>query len=164
MFLIDKSMLFPSYTAVWPVLGASLVIIGGGKNYIAKQFLCNRLAIWFGLISYPLYLWHWPILSYLHIIEDGTPHRDKRILAVLLSIVLAWVTYKFIEKPIRFGSGNKTRRTVALSIGVFLIALLGLFIGSLNLKESKGLADIYLRNGLEHRIGSSSRWYKGKGD
>ena len=164
VFLIDKSMLFPSYTAVWPVLGASLVIIGGGTNYIAKLFLCNRLAVWFGLISYPLYLWHWPILSYLHIIEDGTPHRDKRILAVFLSIVLAWVTYKFIEKPIRFGNGNKTRRTVALSIGVFLIALLGLYVGSLNLKESKGLDDIYLRNGLEHRIGSSSRWYKGKGD
>ena len=164
VFFIDKSMLFPSYTAVWPVLGASLIIIGGSKNYIAKQLLCNKLAIWFGLISYPLYLWHWPILSYLQIIEDGTPHRDKRVLAVLLSIVLAWVTYKFIEKPIRFGDGNKTQRTLALSIGVFLVALLGLSVGSLNLKEGKGIDDVYLRNGLEHRIGSSSRWYEGKSD
>ena len=164
VFLIDKSMSFPSYTAVLPVLGASLVIIGGGRNFIAKQLLCNRFAIWFGLISYPLYLWHWPILSYLHIIEDGTPHRVKRIIAVLLSVVLAWVTYKFIEKPIRFGNGNKTRRTVALSIGVFLIALLGLYIGSSNLKEGKGIGDVYLRNGLEHPIGSSSLWYEGKDD
>ena len=164
VFLIDKSMLFPSYTAVWPVLGASLIIIGGSQNYIAKGLLCNKLAIWFGLISYPLYLWHWPILSYLHIIEDGDPHRNEKILAVLLSIFLAWVTYKFIEKPIRFGDGNKTRRTVALSIGVFLVALFGLYISSLNPKEGRGVGEVYLRNGLEHRIGSSSRWYEGKDD
>jgi peptidoglycan/LPS O-acetylase OafA/YrhL len=164
VFLIDKSILFPSYTAVWPVLGASLVIMGGGMNYIAKLFLCNKLAVWFGLISYPLYLWHWPILSYLHIIEDGTPHREKRILAVLLSIVLAWVTFKFVEKPIRFGTGNKTKRTVALGLGIFVIALLGLWVSNLDLKETKGSDDIYLRDGLQHRIGSTSRWYKGQGD
>ena len=164
VFLIDKSMLFPSYTAVWPVLGASLVIMGGGMNYIAKLFLCNKLAVWFGLISYPLYLWHWPILSYLHIIEDGTPNRNKRILAVLLSIVLAWVTFKFFEKPIRFGSGNKTKRTVALGLGIFVIALLGLWVSNLDLKETKGVGDVHLRKGLEHRFGTTSRWYKGEGD
>ena len=65
---------------------------------------------------------------------------------MLLSIVLAWVTYKFIEKPIRFGDGNKTQRTLALSIGVFLVALLGLCVVSLNLKEGKGIEHVYLRN------------------
>ena len=164
VFLIDKEMLFPSYAALWPVLGASLVIVGGGMNYIAKLFLSNRLAVWSGLISYPLYLWHWPILSYLHIIEDGTPQRDKRILAVLLSIFLAWITFKFIEKPIRFGGGNKTKRTVALAVGIFFISLLGLWVSNLDLKETKGIDDVYLRDGLEHRIGASSRWYKGQGD
>jgi len=63
----------------------------------------NPIAIWFGLISYPLYLWHWPILAFLQIIEGEMPHRYVRIIAVLLSILLAWLTYKLIEKPIRFG-------------------------------------------------------------
>lgn len=163
VFLIDKAMLFPSYTAVLPVLGASLVIMGGG-NCISKLFFCNRLAVWFGLISYPLYLWHWPILSYLHIMEDGIPHRDQRILGVFLSVVLAWATFKYIEKPIRFGSASKTKRTIALSVGIFFIGLVGLWGSTLDLKETKGINDVFLREGIEHRIGASSRWYEGEGD
>ena len=76
-------------------------------------------------------------LAYIHIIEDSDSNRDQRILAVLLSVVLAWVTFKFIEKPIRFGNANKTKRTVALTVVIFFIGLLGLWISILDLKEPK---------------------------
>lgn len=164
VFLIDKEAPFPSYTATIPVLGATFIIIGGSVSRVAKLFLCNRLAILFGLISYPLYLWHWPILSYLHIIKDGTPHKDVRIFAVALSVILAWVTYKFIEKPIRFGSSNKSLRTISLSIVSIFVGLVGFWVSSLDLKEVKSVEDLYLRKGLEHRIGSTSRWYEGRND
>jgi hypothetical protein len=58
-----------------------------------------------GLISFPLYLWHWPILSFLRIIsEDGGLKGYLKISAILLSLILAYATYKFIEKPLRFSS------------------------------------------------------------
>ncbi|WP_198298101.1 acyltransferase family protein [Vibrio gazogenes] len=162
--LIDRAKPFPSYWAIFPVLGAVLIIIGGSASYVAKRVLCNRVAVWFGLISYPLYLWHWPILSYFHIIEDGTPHRNKRILAVALSVALAWITFQFVEKPIRYGNSIKSFRTIALVVGSVLIGLVGFSISKLDLKETNGVDDVYFREGLEHRIGATSRWYEGLND
>ncbi|MDB2574411.1 acyltransferase family protein [Planktomarina temperata] len=161
IFPIDESLPFPSYTATFPVLGAVLIIIGGSTSSIARVVLSNRLAVWFGLISYPLYLWHWPIISYIYIIEDGSPHKDKRILAVLLAIVLAWVTYQFVERPIRFGNSKKSFYTLALIVLSILIGLVSLAISYSDFKDSNSVEDVYLRKGLEHRIGTSSRWYEG---
>ena len=161
IFFINKNDPFPSYAAVAPVTGAVLIIIGGNSSALARLILSNKLAVWFGLISYPLYLWHWPILSYLHIIEDGTPQRDVRILAVLVSIFLAWLTFVFIEKPIRFGKTKKKLRNIALVVVVSIIGFIGLLINYYDFSKIKSVDDVNLRKGLEHRIGSSSRWFKG---
>jgi peptidoglycan/LPS O-acetylase OafA/YrhL len=158
---ISKSAPFPSYVVMLPISGTLLVIIGGSKNWFSKLFLTNPLAIWFGLISYPLYLWHWPILSYLHILEDITPPRNMRIFGVILSIFLAWGTYRFIEKPIRFGGFKEPLRSISLVSLVMLLGLVGLIISLTDFKESKSVETVHLRKGLEHRIGSSSRWYEG---
>ena len=161
IFFINKNDPFPSYAAVAPVIGAVLIIIGGNTSVLARLILSNKLAVWFGLISYPLYLWHWPILSYLHIIEDGTPQRDLRIFAVLVSIFLAWLTFVFIEKPIRFGKTKKSLRNMALVVLVFTIGFIGLLINYYDFSKIKSVDDVNFRKGLEHRVGSSSRWFKG---
>lgn len=163
IFLINKNP-FPSFTSVFPVLGAVLVIIGSSTSSLARLVLSNKFAVWFGLISYPLYLWHWPILSYLHIIEDGTPHTDKRILAILLSIALAWTTYQFVERPMRFGRSKQSFRTLFLVLASIFIGLVGFAISHLDFKDSNDVDDVYFRKGLEHRIGASSRWYEGRND
>ena len=77
------------------------MIASGHKAWLNRVFLMNPIAVWFGLISYPLYLWHWPILSYLQIVEGEIPHRDARISAVILSVFFAWLTFKYVERPIR---------------------------------------------------------------
>ena len=159
--LINKDDPFPSYQAIFPIFGTVMVIIGGGVNSISKLVLSNKIVIWFGLISYPLYLWHWPIISYFHIIEGGTPHRNSTILAIVFSILFAWITYRFVEKPIRFVGSKKTLRTIALCGIIFLIGLLGVIVSFFDFKDSNGVEDVYLREGLEHNIGSSSRWYNG---
>jgi hypothetical protein len=76
-----------------------------------------------GLISYPLYLWHWPLLSFARIIESETPNRNIRIAAVVLSIGLAWLTYRLIERPLRFGrlGGAKAVLLMALMFGVGVV-------------------------------------------
>jgi len=164
IFLITTDDPFPSYNAIFPVFGAVLVIVGGSTSSFSRSVLSNKIALWFGLISYPLYLWHWPILSYLHIIEGGTPHRNRTILAILFSILFAWITYKFIEKPIRFVGLKKGFRTFVLCGAFFLTGLLGLVVHFSDFKDSNGIEDVYLRQGLEHNFGSTSRWYKGLND
>ena len=118
---IDDSLSYPSKWALIPVLGALLIIASGSKAWLNRIFLMNLIAVWFGLISYPLYLWHWPILSFLQIFEGDIPHRDARITAVLLSIFLAWITYRFVERPIRFGA----RKDVKSVLLIGLIAVVG---------------------------------------
>ena len=68
---IDSDSGFPGIWALLPVSGTLLVIAAGSKAFFNRALLMNPLAIWIGLISYPLYLWHWPILSFLRIVEGG---------------------------------------------------------------------------------------------
>jgi hypothetical protein len=90
-FQLDTSLLFPGKWALLPVVGTVLIIAAGSKAYINRTILSNKISVWFGLISFPLYLWHWPILSFIRIIDDE-PSRKVRIAAVILSIVLAFFT------------------------------------------------------------------------
>ncbi len=106
---INKELSFPGKWALVPVLGAVLIIAAGSKAWINRTILSNKIAVWFGLISFPLYLWHWPLLSFAHIVEGEVPSRNIRMAAVVLSIILAWLTYRFVERPIRFDKDGKAR-------------------------------------------------------
>ena len=154
---------FPSAWTLMPVIGAVLIIYSGAAAWLNRFFLMNRFAVWIGLISYPLYLWHWPILSYLHIIEDGTPHRDKRIGAIIIAILFAWLTYKFIEKPIRYSSRQNLSSLILLLL-MMTLGGVGYLVSIGDFSKSNTAESVLLRKGLEHKIGSSNRWYKGKSD
>jgi hypothetical protein len=83
--------------------------------------LSNGLLVRVGLISYPLYLWHWPVLSLAQIVQGDLPTREIRISLVIISIGLAWLTYKFIETPIR-----RNNRGWSKAVGLaFAMALVG---------------------------------------
>lgn len=138
LLLINKDSGFPGAWALLPTLGAALMIKAGSRAWFNKVVLGNSVLVWFGLISYPLYLWHWPLLSFARILSSGVPELEVRIGVVTLSILLSWLTYHFVEKPIRFGDGitfritffgewfvSKKAITIALVIGLFLIGLAG---------------------------------------
>jgi peptidoglycan/LPS O-acetylase OafA/YrhL len=57
--------------------------------------------VFIGLISYPLYLWHWPPLSFGRIIAEGEPTLQARAALVLAAVILAWATYRYVEAPVR---------------------------------------------------------------
>jgi hypothetical protein len=123
----------------------------------------NPIAVWFGLISYPLYLWHWPILSYLQIIKEEIPHRDARILAVLISILLAWLTYKLIECPIRFGFLKQKVNSIIIAFFLLVVGVVGYYVSNADWTESKEYEDvIFKRKSFEHAFGSSSKFLEGK--
>lgn len=144
-FRITKEVVFPGKWAVIPVAGAILIILAGPKAWVNRNILSNKLAVWFGLISFPLYLWHWPLLSFSRIIESETASRNIRITAIALSIALAWLTFKLVERPIRLGKGFKYE----VNALVALMAVVG-YIGY-NTYENDGLGfrvrEFDLKNG-----------------
>ena len=99
---------FPGYWALLPVLGAALVIAAGKDAWFNRVVLSNRVLVWFGLISYPLYLWHWPLLSFARIVQSQDPGRGARVVAVVAAVGLAWLTYRWVEQPVRRNAVNKT--------------------------------------------------------
>lgn len=86
---IDQQRAFPGWWALLPTSGAFLVISSKPTDWANRYLLGNRVMVWIGLISYPLYLWHWTILSFLRITESGIPPVRIRIAAVLASLFLA---------------------------------------------------------------------------
>lgn len=114
--LITREDRFPGWWALLPTLGAVFIISAGTQAWFNRVVLSNKVLVWFGLISFPLYLWHWPLLSFARIMEDETPSRWIRIAAVLISVVLAWLTYRLIESPIRLGGRSKFKAITLLVI------------------------------------------------
>ena len=101
LFVIDESRAFPGWWALLPTVGTCLVIAGGTESWCNRKFLSLPVLVFIGLISYPLYLWHWPLLSFAHILQGGEPSVTVRWTALGVSGVLAWLTYRWVEQPIR---------------------------------------------------------------
>jgi peptidoglycan/LPS O-acetylase OafA/YrhL len=91
----------PGFLTLIPVLGVTAVI-ASGSNSFGNRFLALKPIVWIGLISYPLYLWHWPLLSYIHIMESGDPAKSLLWFGAVAAVLLAALTYRFIEQPLRY--------------------------------------------------------------
>jgi peptidoglycan/LPS O-acetylase OafA/YrhL len=127
LLCINPQSAFPGWWALLPTLGTFLLIAARG-SWINRAVLSNRLLVGIGLISYPLYLWHWVLLTIARIAADGEePTRAHRLAAVALSFVLAWLTYILIEKPIRFGTGRLSR-PLSLALGMLVIGAIGSWV------------------------------------
>jgi peptidoglycan/LPS O-acetylase OafA/YrhL len=114
---------FPGLAALMPTTGGALVLIAGTRSTVVRIILGNRIFVGIGLISYPLYLWHWPLLSYAIIIEGHVPSSVLRSSLVAVAFLLAWGTYELIEIPVRFGSWR--RYSVSISCASMLAVGLG---------------------------------------
>lgn len=121
---IDETLAFPGWWALLPVTGALLVISAKQEAWINKNILSGRLLVGIGLISYPLYLWHWPLLSFSRIVSGHTLAWECRSLLVLAAIILSWLTYMFVEKPVRYG-GSGGRKTILMLILMLIVGSFG---------------------------------------
>lgn len=121
---LDKTMLFPGAWVLFPVVGTMLVIGAGSTALVNRSLLRLAPLVWIGLISYPLYLWHWPILR-LYLIAFGellTP--IERIALVGISFVAAWLTYVGVERPFRNRPAS-FERSFVLCAAMLAVALSG---------------------------------------
>jgi peptidoglycan/LPS O-acetylase OafA/YrhL len=127
-FVLDGGSIFPGYAALWPTLCGVLVLLGGvtRSRYGAHRLLLLRPVQFVGGVSYPLYLWHWPVLVLFMVARDQDEVGPLGGFAVIaVSVVLAVLTSRFVESPVRrlrIGDGGTYRYTAAAVTVVLLAA------------------------------------------
>jgi peptidoglycan/LPS O-acetylase OafA/YrhL len=115
---------FPGWRALPPALGALLLLMAGPKAACNRWLLSNRAMVFVGAISYPLYLWHWPLLAFARIREGEVPDTAVRAGLLALSFVLACATWRLVENPIRFGGHRRAKVAVAVT-AMAVVAIAG---------------------------------------
>jgi peptidoglycan/LPS O-acetylase OafA/YrhL len=133
---LSASNIYPGYWALIPTMGAVLVIFSGEQSWVNKKILSKKWIVYVGLISYPLYLWHWPIISFARIMGNGEVARIPKIICFLISLLLACLTYELLEKKIRHHKDGK----IVFKL-IALMTFLGVCGGSLII--FKGFPDRY---------------------
>lgn len=101
IFLLDRTSAFPGWNALAPCLGAAL-LIGAGKDAWANKYILARQApVFVGLISYSLYLWHWPLLVFVRVSNLGQLPLGQAIVALVVAFGLAVLTWRYVEQRFR---------------------------------------------------------------
>lgn len=114
LVLLQPDSRFPGINALWPTMGAALVMLAGQNgSRLASALLSTRPMVFIGLLSYSLYLWHWPVLAYIRYFygDVSLPHG---LLAVIVMSVLAYAAYRWVEVPARRWRAPAWRQVVTL--------------------------------------------------
>lgn len=148
--LIGPDAVFPGTWALLPTVGTALLIGAGPAAWINRRALSVRPLVWVGLISYPLYLWHWPLLSLARIAHAATPPATIRLLLVTIAILLAWLTYRLVEWPIRRSpprravvTGLTMAMTATAAVGVTTVLTAGFSGRNIDLSEEARFVQFY---------------------
>ncbi|MBP2831397.1 acyltransferase [Aquimarina sp. U1-2] len=121
--LLDNSSIFPGMNALWPCLGAVMIILAGKSqdNALVNRLLAMKPLVTLGLLSYSMYLWHWPIFVFIKYLGYDLD-VPKIISAITLTIVLSYFSWKYVEQPFRY------RFTYRFSKTIWVVLLPCLFI------------------------------------
>jgi peptidoglycan/LPS O-acetylase OafA/YrhL len=111
-FLHDTAIAVPGWAALVPVIGTALTLLGEDAPF-SRLVLAHRWTVFVGRISYPLYLWHWPLLVFAQLYALRTLTTGETVLVLCAAFSLAWITYEWIERPIR---SHQPRRVVWISL------------------------------------------------
>lgn len=123
----SKSTLFPGLRALVPCFGAAAIIWSGSAHSLVNRLLSLRPIVFIGLISYPLYLWHWPLLSFgrNYVLRPLLPYETLALMIV--AVALATVTYLKLERPLRdFRVSRSITLNASLAASLVLSAGAGL--------------------------------------
>lgn len=123
---------FPGFMALLPTTGTALLISAGNDAWINRRILSLQPMVFLGLISYPLYLWHWPFISFAYIIFGGLSFK-LAMFCILASFIAAYLTFIWIEKPLRTRGTEKSKVKI-LTLSMILIFIFGAFISTDYLK------------------------------
>lgn len=157
---IRDNWAFPGWWALVPCTGATLLISAGSRSWFNRVVLSSSAMVSIGLISYPLYLWHWPLLAILRLWRGNHPGTLETLAAVVLATFLATTTYKYVEIPVRSYRYPRVP-VVGLCVAMSLCALVGLFIfvGEIPPRSVAYALDPYIRASRQDWLtGAESSW------
>ena len=120
IFFFNDKMLHPSFYTLSPIIGVCLVVWFSGKNEVVGKILSSKLFVGTGLISYSLYLWHYPIFAFYRI-KNFTPSEFDKIELIFLTFVLSIISYFFVERPFRNKKFNFKKIIYILGFAFFII-------------------------------------------
>ena len=131
IFVYDEKTPFPSIYALIPVSGTVILILYSNKDTYVSKFLSKKLLVYIGLLSYSAYLWHQPIFAFLRIYLNKKPDLLVILLLILISFFVAFLSWRFIEKPFRDKNKIKKKTFIVISLIAFLFLITIGFIGSI---------------------------------
>lgn len=114
---------YPGVMAILPVASSVMMIVAGPDATANKYILSNKVFVWIGLISYPMYLWHWPFISFNYFLFGGSPSVTAATVIFSLTLLLSFISYRYIENPIRKGAANLMK----VSVLVIAMGCVGIF-------------------------------------
>lgn len=126
-FMFNSQMRYPGWLALVPTIGSALLVASPGKGGVTSYLTATGPIVATGRISYPLYLWHWPLLVLAEAFKFVTLTVLERGLVVAVSFILAGLTYEWVEKPIRFGPAGRAK-IASLGAGMISVAVAGVAI------------------------------------
>ena len=127
IIFFDHEMFHPSFYTLSPVFGVCLIIWFSRSDEIITKVLSTKLFVGVGLISYSLYLWHYPIFAFARITGFVEGNIYKMLLLVSLTIVLSITSYKFIERPFRNKKNSFVKIFSLIIAGILIIVTFAAF-------------------------------------
>lgn len=125
VFILDKQSRFPGVTALPAVLGSVMIIHSGkGAGTRVSRLLSLRLMVFIGLISYSLYLWHWPLFVFAsyYLIEPFS--ATQQVALLFIACLIGWLSWRFVEQPFRQPVGVLSRRRFFRNAGAVALLLI----------------------------------------
>tara|TARA_B100000212_G_scaffold45845_1_gene29600 strand:+ start:16307 stop:18178 length:1872 start_codon:yes stop_codon:yes gene_type:complete len=137
----DDQTRFPSLYTLFPVLGSCLIIMFSHRDIFVGRILSSSLMVQLGLISYSAYLFHQPLFSFARIYSLGHPPVLVMVVLAIITLFLAYISWKFVETPFRNREKVSTKLLLKLflffSIFIFSLGIIGhITNGFFNLKTS----------------------------
>ena len=125
IFTLNDQMSLPSFYTFPVILGTCLIIYFSNKQNIIIKILSNKIIVFFGLISYSLYLWHHPVFAFYRYNFPSVENSSYKFLIILAVFFLSIISYFFIEKPFRNKNIiNRKKLIFLLFFQFFLICFL----------------------------------------
>lgn len=143
--LFDDSFIHPGFVTLIPVLATCAIIWFSGGQDLGTKFLTSRLMVSIGLISYSIYLWHMPILTFSRFANIGELSQTVKIVFIPVTLFLSYFSYIFIEKPFRKSAivQRKTLFIYIFSLSAIIVIFGVLFANNLLLVKNNLPDSIY---------------------
>lgn len=127
VWVFDENTVHPGFMTLLPTFGTCLVILSAGTTTLVYRLLSHRYLVGLGLLSYSAYLWHQPLFAFARIRSINESSVILMAGLIILALLLAWLSYRYVETPIRRGT-IINRTVLTQGIGVFCFVAVGLVL------------------------------------